>query len=128
VFIENDSPGCRTAYGMRLRFIFARLSARHPFLIGLGSICQNEKTEHPYFYRVLPARRTAVRIPVDNSQTCITAAFVIRTAGSARLPVTIHGVEVTQMGDIADLVSVCRVLQMQGTGHADVLSRTSSAW
>jgi hypothetical protein len=41
--------------------------------------------------------------------------------------VTIHGVEITQMGDIADLVSVCRVLQMQGTGHADVLGRTSSA-
>jgi len=35
--------------------------------------------------------------------------------------VTIHGVEITQMGNIDDLVSVCRVLQMQGTGHADVL-------
>jgi len=39
----------------------------------------------------------------------------------------IHGVELIQMGDIAGLVSVCRVLQMHGTGHADGLGCASSA-
>jgi hypothetical protein len=61
------------------------------------------------------------RMPFDNRTIFFFGCFLFFYNQGSGILVTINGVEIIQMGYIVGLVSVCRVLQMQGTGHADVL-------